>query len=371
MQETNKVAFDWKWVLGRGARDALLPILLTSLSTVLAKHLIHRFSWEGRLVAQIDRTLFPALGLISVGFLGCSILPKYLRERAICSFNPETFTPATYLKFNLRDKVELFVFTKIFASVEAPEDNEQKKIMRSHGLAADYFLRCQGVRDLKELTCSRSELASFWKWDWGFGNEQIPVSQIAIAGYLLERDKSIATLNTECAMKHISDVCLDLTLCDEIFFARKEVKEALQLLRRGDTGKVDRFDLPIYDEIKGSSSLSFNPLSDDEWFLLRPYLPAWTPGGLLGFFFSGELGNERHLRKIMNAIFYVETTKCSWDKLPKESCFAESADALKYFGTLQEGKKWLEVKLVATTWARFGSRMGWSRDGFAIYPVAT
>lgn len=361
MQETNQVAFDWRWVLGRGSRDALLPILLTSLSTVLAKHCIHRFSWEGRLVAQIDRALFPTLSLISIGLLGCSILPKYLRERAICSFDPNTFS-TPYKQFDLRNKIDLFIFGKIVASIseESPENDEQKKAIRAHCLAVDYFLRCQGVRDLKELTCSRGESIQFWKWDWGFGDGPIPASQIAIAGYLLADERNIVAYKTECAMELISDICLDIIFVEKTFFSRKEVKEALQLLRSGNTGKVDGFGLPIYDEIKATSSLSFNRLSDEEWFLISPYLPAWTPGGFLSSLFSDGIDNQRYLRKIMNTIFYVEATKCNWDDLPGKDCFASSADALKYLGTLNEMRVWQQIKAVAFTWARFRDRMSWS-----------
>lgn len=371
--KSNRVLFDSKWVFGRGSRDALLPILLTSLTAVLTKRLIHHFSWEGRLVAQIDRALFPAMGLISVGLLGYSILPKYLRERAICSFDPDTFTPATAFKFDLRDKLDLFTFGKIVASAseEPPEGNKERELIRANCLAFDYFLRCQGVRDLKELTCSREELIHFWKWDWGFGDGPIRVSQIAIAGHLLDRERDIVARKTECAMKLIADVCLDLTFCDKVFFTRKEVKEALQLLRSGNTGKVDNFDFPIYNEIKDPSCLPFKELSDSEWYLLSPYLPAWTPEGFLISLFSGELENARHLRKIMNTIFYVEVTKCSWDGIPKGNCFASSADALKYFGTLKERGDWERIKAVAANWARFADRMGWRRDGFAIYPQTT
>lgn len=59
-----------------------------------------------------------------------------------------------------------------------------------------------------------------------------------------------------------------------------------------------------------SSKLRYRTdLSDAEWAIIRPLIPPEKPGG-------------RHrsvdMREVLNAIFYLNKTGCSWEMLPKD-----------------------------------------------------
>ncbi len=50
-------------------------------------------------------------------------------------------------------------------------------------------------------------------------------------------------------------------------------------------------------------------MSDDEWSLLEPMVPAARSGGR---------PRTTDMREVVNAIFYIESTGCQWRALPKD-----------------------------------------------------
>lgn len=73
-------------------------------------------------------------------------------------------------------------------------------------------------------------------------------------------------------------------------------------------------------------------VSDVEWLLLAPLLPAEKPGG-----------RHRHinLRAVVNAIFYVLQTGCAWRLLPHD--FPAWATVYGYFRTWRTTGVWEQV----------------------------
>lgn len=73
-------------------------------------------------------------------------------------------------------------------------------------------------------------------------------------------------------------------------------------------------------------------LSDAEWAIIRPLIPPEKPGG-------------RHrsvdMREVLNAIFYLNKTGCSWEMLPKD--FPPYSTVYYYHRRWQRRGVWLEI----------------------------
>src|SRR5436853_2491749 len=65
-------------------------------------------------------------------------------------------------------------------------------------------------------------------------------------------------------------------------------------------------------------------LSDSEWALIEPAIPPAKRGGRR---------REVNVREVLNAIFYVLSTGCQWQALPKD--LPPKSTAHSYFGTLE------------------------------------
>ena len=70
-------------------------------------------------------------------------------------------------------------------------------------------------------------------------------------------------------------------------------------------------------------------LTDDEWALIEPMIPPAKRGGRR---------REVNVREVLNAIFYVLSTGCQWQALPKDlppkSTVHDFLDLWSYDGTL-------------------------------------
>jgi putative transposase len=73
-------------------------------------------------------------------------------------------------------------------------------------------------------------------------------------------------------------------------------------------------------------------LTDSQWGLLRPLLPAAKPGGR---------PRQTDLREVANAIFYLQRTGCQWRYLPKE--FPPWSTVHTYYRAWRKGGTWQEV----------------------------
>jgi len=72
-------------------------------------------------------------------------------------------------------------------------------------------------------------------------------------------------------------------------------------------------------------------LSDKEWQLLEPLVPAAKPGGR---------PRTTNMREVMNGIFYVLKTGCQWENLPGE--FPPTGTVFDYYNTWRKEKIWQE-----------------------------
>jgi putative transposase len=63
-------------------------------------------------------------------------------------------------------------------------------------------------------------------------------------------------------------------------------------------------------------------LTDREWTILEPLIPAAKKGGR---------PRTANMREALNGIFYVLKTGCQWEKLPKD--FPPSGTVFYYFNT--------------------------------------
>ena len=61
-------------------------------------------------------------------------------------------------------------------------------------------------------------------------------------------------------------------------------------------------------------------ISDAQWRLIEPYLPAARPGGR---------PRKTELREVVDAIFYIVHTGCQWGYLPKD--FPPKSTVWRYF----------------------------------------
>lgn len=70
-------------------------------------------------------------------------------------------------------------------------------------------------------------------------------------------------------------------------------------------------------------------LSDQEWELLQPYIPAAKGGGR---------PRTVDMREVLNAIFYVVKTGCQWAMLPHE--FPAKGTVFHYYNTWRKAGVW-------------------------------
>jgi len=73
-------------------------------------------------------------------------------------------------------------------------------------------------------------------------------------------------------------------------------------------------------------------LTDEQWAIVEPLLPAQLPGG-----------RERttDLREVLNAILYRTRTGCAWELLPKD--FPPKSTVFEYYRTWQRNGTWERV----------------------------
>jgi putative transposase len=86
-----------------------------------------------------------------------------------------------------------------------------------------------------------------------------------------------------------------------------------------------------------SSALAFYPsdLSDREWALLEPLLPAAKPGGR---------PRSVDLRQVLNGLFYLLRTGCAWRYLPRE--YGPWSTVFHYFRSWRRHGTWEQVHAV-------------------------
>jgi len=82
-------------------------------------------------------------------------------------------------------------------------------------------------------------------------------------------------------------------------------------------------------------------LTDGEWALIAPHLPAAKP-----------IGRPRTtvLREVINALFYLLSTGCQWRMLPKE--FPPRSTVHRYFTAWREDGTWSRIHHALTIEAR-------------------
>ena len=70
-------------------------------------------------------------------------------------------------------------------------------------------------------------------------------------------------------------------------------------------------------------------LTDEEWAIMEPLIPAAKPGGR---------PRSVNMREVMNAIFYVEKTGCQWANLPGD--FPPYSTVFDYYNQWRKAKVW-------------------------------
>jgi len=73
-------------------------------------------------------------------------------------------------------------------------------------------------------------------------------------------------------------------------------------------------------------------LSDQEWAILEPLIPAAKPGGR---------PRTVDMREVLNAIFYVDRTGCQWRALPRD--FPPWPTVWTYFRTFRHDGTWERI----------------------------
>lgn len=73
-------------------------------------------------------------------------------------------------------------------------------------------------------------------------------------------------------------------------------------------------------------------LSDTEWRIIRPFLPAAKPGGR---------PRATDLRAVVNAIFYILRSGCAWRMLPRD--FPPYSTVYMYFRDWKNDGTWEKV----------------------------
>jgi putative transposase len=75
-----------------------------------------------------------------------------------------------------------------------------------------------------------------------------------------------------------------------------------------------------------------NDLTDQEWALLEPLIPAPKRGGR---------PRSANMREVLNAIIYVLKTGCQWDHLPHD--FPAKGTVYHYFNTWRKDGTWARM----------------------------
>jgi putative transposase len=70
-------------------------------------------------------------------------------------------------------------------------------------------------------------------------------------------------------------------------------------------------------------------LTDEEWAIISPLIPAPKRGGR---------PRTVDMREVMNAIFYVVKTGCQWSMLPRD--FPPKGSVYHYFNTWRKSGEW-------------------------------
>jgi putative transposase len=73
-------------------------------------------------------------------------------------------------------------------------------------------------------------------------------------------------------------------------------------------------------------------LTDAQWYLLQPFLPAARPGGR---------PRKTDLREVLNAVFYLNREGCTWRALPHD--FPPWRTVYEYFAAWQADGTWDEI----------------------------
>lgn len=76
-------------------------------------------------------------------------------------------------------------------------------------------------------------------------------------------------------------------------------------------------------------------LTDGEWAILEPLLPAAKPGGR---------PREVELREVLNAIFYRERSGCAWEMLPHD--LLPTKTVYHYFNQWAQDGTWEQLNRV-------------------------
>ena len=75
-----------------------------------------------------------------------------------------------------------------------------------------------------------------------------------------------------------------------------------------------------------------NDLTDDEWEILKPLMPAPKRGGR---------PRTANMREVLNAIIYVLKTGCQWNHLPHD--FPPKGTVYHYFNTWRKDGTWVRM----------------------------
>ena len=73
-------------------------------------------------------------------------------------------------------------------------------------------------------------------------------------------------------------------------------------------------------------------LTDEEWAILEPLIPAAKRGGR---------PRTANMREVLNGIFYVLKTGCQWENLPKD--LPPSGTVFYYFNRWRKEKVWQQM----------------------------
>lgn len=76
-------------------------------------------------------------------------------------------------------------------------------------------------------------------------------------------------------------------------------------------------------------------LNDDEWSILEPHIPPAKSGGRL---------RTADMREVINAIFYVLRSGCSWDMLPHD--FPPKGTVFDYFNKWRKSGEWERINRI-------------------------
>jgi putative transposase len=76
-------------------------------------------------------------------------------------------------------------------------------------------------------------------------------------------------------------------------------------------------------------------LNDAEWAILEPHIPLGKSGGR---------PCEVDMREVINAIFYVLRSGCSWDMLPHD--FPPKGTVYDYFNKWRKSGKWEQINQI-------------------------